>query len=84
MYKFIGAKFIGAMRADLAKTTHPEYGNQLWSKCTVRKSWTCVVSKELIKKGYVAFRPITNGYNRMHRISLTGMAILLKRHELGY
>jgi len=51
---------------------------QLWSKIKLRKSKKCVVTGEMIEKGSMAFRPITNAINRMDRISEKGME---KMHE---
>ena len=55
---------------------HTAYGRQMWHTCTVRKRWECNVSGKYINSGEKAWRPITNGYNRMHRISNLGMARL--------
>lgn len=52
------------------------YGTQMWQKCRVRKSHKCSRLDKEIEKGSLAFRPFTNGYNRMCRISLIGMEII--------
>ncbi len=47
-----------------------EYGEQIWHKATCRKHMKCSVSgRDLYKKE--AYRPETNGYNRMDRIDAT-------------
>ena len=50
-----------------------EYGSQMWSRITLRKDTICEETKLALSKGMKAFRPNTNGYNRMHRISEIGM-----------
>jgi hypothetical protein len=47
---------------------HQEFGRQVWTKAKTRKVWECEVCRKRIEKGQVAYRPITNGYNRMCRI----------------
>ncbi len=54
------------------------YTSQLWSDCKCRKDHRCVVTGDNIKKGTKCFRPVTNGYNRYHRISQKGMDWLKK------
>lgn len=46
---------------------------QPWAWCTIRKPVRCEVTATTIPKGARAWRPITNGRNRMHRISEEGM-----------
>ncbi len=60
---------------------HPEYGRQIWSRCKVRKIWDCKASEKRIRPGEGAWRPVTNGQNRMHRISNFGMNYLLDINE---
>jgi hypothetical protein len=62
-------KRLGAGIAGLVS----EYGKQLWSTGKCRKDFVCQITGKNIPKGSVAYRPITNGYNRMHRISEDGM-----------
>jgi hypothetical protein len=57
----------------IAILRHPEYGRQIWVPSRMRKPHTCAVTGEVIAKGSRAFRPITNGYNRMQRISEQGI-----------
>lgn len=40
----------------------------IWSKCVLRKPMTCRITGETMPKGTVAYRPTTNGLNRMHRM----------------
>ena len=40
----------------------------VWSLCRVRKDTVCYMSGIGIKAGTMAYRPITNGKMRMHRI----------------
>lgn len=46
---------------------------QLWAKCVTRKSHACRVTGGDIEALSVAYRPQTNGSNRMDRISEAGM-----------
>jgi hypothetical protein len=39
-----------------------------WSLCKVRKETVCYLSGRRIMAGTLAYRPITNGKMRMHRI----------------
>lgn len=55
-----------------------EYGSQLWSKITLRKDTTCEELNITLPKGTKAYRPSTNRYNRMHRISEAGMDAISK------
>ena len=50
-----------------------EYGSQIWTKITLRKDNICEQTKIKLIKGTRAYRPNTNGYNRMHRISEIAM-----------
>ena len=53
------------------------HGVQLWSTCKARKVTRCEVTADPIKRGDTVWRPITNGYNRMQRISAEGMRHLV-------
>jgi len=46
----------------------PLYGKQFWTKCKLRKDPWCAMCETKLKKGDIAFRPQTNGGNRMVRI----------------
>lgn len=52
----------------LLTTSSEEYGEQVWSLCRLRrhKESKCVICGKTL--GEFGFRPITNGYNRIHRI----------------
>lgn len=43
-------------------------GKQLWTLVKIRKARECSVCRGKIDKGSEAFRPLTNGNNRYHRI----------------
>jgi hypothetical protein len=45
-----------------------EFGRQLWDRCRTRKTHECQVCHEWSGVGSQMYRPITNGYNRTHRI----------------
>ena len=44
------------------------YGRQLWATVKVRKQHRCQHCEELFPVGSKMYCPITNGYNRMHRL----------------
>ena len=56
-----------------------EYGQQVWASCKTRKHHVCIITRLGIKKGGMAYRPITNKGNRMKRISMAGMSIVMDR-----
>jgi len=43
--------------------------NGLWARCTVRKPFTCKIGKTPYDAGSIAYRPMCNTKNRMHRIA---------------
>lgn len=45
------------------------WGRQLWSIVKVQKKHRCVITGELIEKGSLAYRPITDRGNRYERIA---------------
>lgn len=45
----------------------------LWTRQKLRKPSKCVVTDKAIEKGAFAWSPVTNGYNRMDRMSDAGM-----------
>ncbi len=45
----------------------------LWSRCKLRKWAECGVSGEDIEPGSLAYRPISNGNQRMRRVSIEAM-----------
>ncbi len=68
---------------ELYRIKHIRYWWQLWAKCKTRKILgnsgrpkTCAVTGNVISKGEFVYRPMTNGYNRMDRISEQGIQIL--------
>lgn len=52
-------------------------GEQLWALAKTRKETVCASDGISIKKGEMAFRPVTNGANRGHRIAQKSMNRLL-------
>lgn len=70
--------FIKYLSNDLVILAHDRYGNQIWGKVKLRKSTNCAITEEPLSIGSLAYRPITNGYNRMQRISQTGLELLVK------
>jgi hypothetical protein len=65
---------------ELYILSHPRYKDDIWSLTSkpIRTPKKCEVLNIPVK-GKRAFSPITNGYNRMHRISQAGMQELLKQ-----
>ena len=61
---------------ELFVLSHPQHGIKTWALCRLRKQAKCILSGVLINKGEHAFRPITNGYDRMNRISVLAMSHL--------
>jgi len=53
-----------------------EHGMQLWTRGKARKVATCRCCESTIERSEVSWRPLTNGYNRMHRICDTCIANL--------
>jgi hypothetical protein len=62
VYRF--AKRLSAALVGLSS----QYGVQLWSAITLRKSKACFVCEIVMPRGAPAYRPITNGDNRMDRL----------------
>ena len=67
----------------LARVKHFRWGWQLWAEIKTRKEITnsgrpkrCAATGKIIVKGEFVYRPMTNGYNRMDRISKEGMKLL--------
>jgi len=62
-------KLLGQMNSGLARISTDEYGAQLWTRRKLRKdNRGCVDCEQPIAKGAFAWGPLTNGYNRMHRL----------------
>lgn len=61
-------RFIERRNEGLVILTHPQYKTEPWTVAKVRKKHICAVSGKPIKVGEECYRPVTNGYNRMHRI----------------
>lgn len=61
-------KIVAVPEEGLLVTCHPEYGEQLWSLCQIRKRQKdpCAICGEPV--GREAFRPLTNRGNRYHRL----------------
>ena len=60
--------FVTRMSESLVRLNHPRFGVQIWSRGTSRKPCDCEDCRTTIPKGSRSYRPITNGYNRMHRL----------------
>lgn len=54
---------------------------QPWVQCDVRKPHRCEITADTTPAGAVAWRPITNAANRMHRISEDGMRQLVIQYQ---
>jgi hypothetical protein len=62
-------RFGKRLNDGLVGLTHPTYGEQLWVAGAVRKRGKeCQDCKKMIPAGAMAYRPLTNGYNRMERL----------------
>lgn len=61
------------LNKDIVILNSSEYGSQIWQTCRLRKDNICEQTGINLKVGSKAFRPITNGYNRMYRISIEAM-----------
>jgi hypothetical protein len=59
--------FVKRMNDDLVGLSS-SHGQQLFTRARVRKHRACALCKRKILPGSLAYRPITNGYNRMHRL----------------
>jgi hypothetical protein len=68
--RLLGVMNDGLIRLDTADWSY-NYGKQLWSVVKTRKIAECVNCDGEISKSTNAYSPITNGYNRMHRICTT-------------
>lgn len=65
-------QFVKRMSEELVVLKSYLY-QDIWDRGTARKVSICQVTGEEIKKGDSSWRPITNGNNRMHRISDAGI-----------
>lgn len=70
--------FVKILNKGLVGLSHPIFGNQLWHEVKLRKPKNCIITGANLKAGDMAFSPITNGNNRMHRISRVGIDRLIK------
>ena len=56
------------------------YGAQVWTRGRKRGAPVeCEVTGETIESGTECYRPVSNGMNRMHRISKAGMERLQEK-----
>ncbi len=53
----------------IAVLDHARYGRQVWTRGKARKDCRCAVTGRLIRKGRLAYRPLTNQHNRRERIA---------------
>jgi len=58
---------------------HYDHGTQIWVRAKMRKEWKCRVTEQPIRKGDIAWRPVTDANNRMHRISGGGISHLIDK-----
>lgn len=68
---------------DLVGLDSREYGPQLWDRSKARKASDCKVTGRRIEKGQPSWRPVTNGYNRAHRVSDAGVLELEASQQRG-
>lgn len=61
-YSIIERPAEGVLRA------RSRFGLQIFTRVKLRKNTECAACDTPIKKGDTAWSPITNGYNRMHRV----------------
>lgn len=72
----VSYSLIAVRAAGIILLSHPKFGQQMWTLVKCRKHKRCVITDvDLYKQE--AFAPVTNGYNRMHRISPVGMHIII-------
>ena len=78
-------RLLGVLNDDLVRLRTSDvsgnYGAQLWSSIKLSKSKDCVRCETKLTAGARAFKPITNGYNRMHRICASCVERLKPQHE---
>lgn len=60
-------RFIKRMNPGLVGLTS-SHGQQLFTRGKLRKAKSCALCKFPLKPGTLAYMPVTNGYNRMHRL----------------
>lgn len=70
--------FINTINDEMV-VLNSKYGQHIWTLIKLRKDTICVEMNIKIPKGSMAYRPITNGYNRMERISIIGMKSIRDR-----
>lgn len=55
----------------VARLRHSEFGQQIWTTAKIRgRTKQCHACKAALPSGTLVFKPITHGYNRMHRICI--------------
>ncbi len=57
------------------------YGCQIWSRAKLGNDRTCQRTGKKLLKGAEVFRPVTNGYNRSHRISAGEIAAMINTEK---
>ncbi len=58
-----------ARRSDnIVVLVHPQYGQAMWTTVVTRKNTKCETCGVDIPKRSTAWSPLTNGYNRTHRL----------------
>jgi len=76
--RLLGVMNEGLVRMDTADFSY-NYGKQLWGIVKTRKVARCANCDQEIPKASQVYSPITNGYNRMHRICTTCVEQLKQR-----
>ena len=74
-------KLVAEMGPTLVVLESREFPPKMWTECTVRKYHRCVACNGNIKKGRRAYRPITNGNNRMDRICIACITLIRNRNR---
>lgn len=59
---------VAVMNEGLLRVASEKYGMQLFTRVKLRKNTSCAACGDPLNKGTEAFSPLTNGYNRMHRV----------------
>jgi len=72
---------LARMNAGLVRIATDEYGAQLWTRGKARKAKKCELCQQPTPVGAITWKPLTNGYNRMHRLCDTCVSGLAREAE---